>query len=332
MTTTLSNQSLQELYEEHIQLQSFSKDDDKTELIKRCPQRLGNGYLQWIYLRDIVLLIHNFELRDSYILPRSEALATGVEFGFRVSGNCSMRNAKQNFLLNGPLDLEKYHLPQGEQLLQVDIHINSLDLLSRFFPASSVSSPVMEQLFEKAGKQPYYQTDRINRAMQLALTQLLNCPYQGLTKQIYLESKCYELMALKLEQLVAGDRDQQANTTDSNLDPDDVERIHQAKNILITHLNNPPSLLELAHQVGINDYKLKKGFRQVFGTTAFGYLLHYRLDQAHQLLATGEWNVAEVAHKVGFANRSYFTKAFCKQFGLTPGAYRRSQRRLFYTN
>ena len=167
--------------------------------------------------------------------------------------------------------------------------------------------------------------------MQTALRQLLNCPYQGLTKQIYLESKCYELIALKLEQLAENSRKKSAKIP-SSLKSEDVEQIHKAKDILIAHLDDPPSLLSLARQVAMNDHKLKRGFRQVFGTTVFGYLLQYRLEQARQLLATGDMSVAEVSHKVGFADRSYFTKAFSKKFGLPPGAYRRSQRGNLYTS
>ena len=67
--------------------------------------------------------------------------------------------------------------------------------------------------------------------MQLALKQLLNCPYQGLTKQTYLESKCYELVALKLGQLIEPDREALAKTT-TLLEPEDVARIQQARDIL----------------------------------------------------------------------------------------------------
>lgn len=331
MTIALSEQALQELYQESVQHQSAPENCDQAEVTKLCPSQLGRGYMRWIQLRDIGLLIHNYQLQDDAIDSGTESSEGCLEFGFRMSGNCTRRSAGQNFLLDGPRKLGISQLLKGEHLLQVDIHLNSLEMLSSFMPGASIRSPATEQLFENAGERPYHQIGSTTLAMQLALNQLLNCPYQGLTKQIYLESKCYELVALKLDQLAEIDKEEQA-TRLFRLEHDDVERIHQAKDILITHLDNPPSLLELARQVGINDHKLKKGFRQVFGTTAFGYLLHYRLEQARQLLATGEMNVAEVANKVGFANRSYFTKAFCKRYGQTPGAYRRSQRGTFYTS
>ncbi|MEM8674692.1 MAG: hypothetical protein AAGF83_12565 [Cyanobacteria bacterium P01_G01_bin.67] len=46
----------------------------------------------------------------------------------------------------------------------------------------------------------------ITPAMRSALRQIINYPFQGKTKQIYLESKCLELITLKLEQLKYSDR------------------------------------------------------------------------------------------------------------------------------
>nr|WP_250123336.1 AraC family transcriptional regulator [Chroococcidiopsis sp. CCMEE 29] len=100
-----------------------------------------------------------------------------------------------------------------------------------------------------------------------------------------------------------------------------VERIHYTKDILIRNSNNPPSLLALARQVGLNDCTLKKGFRQVFGTSAFGYLHDYRMQQVQQLLLERKMKVEEVAHAVGYASRSSFIAAFNKKFGVSPSAY-----------
>lgn len=88
-------------------------------------------------------------------------------------------------------------------------------------------------------------------------------------------------------------------------------------------MDDPPSLLALARQVGLNDFKLKRGFRQVFGTTAFGYLHDQRMERARQLLEERRFNVTEVACTVGYANPSHFAAAFKRKFGVNPGAYSR---------
>ncbi|MBW4567884.1 MAG: AraC family transcriptional regulator [Tolypothrix carrinoi HA7290-LM1] len=94
-----------------------------------------------------------------------------------------------------------------------------------------------------------------------------------------------------------------------------------SKDILIHNLNSPPSLLDLARQVGLNDRKLKEGFLLVFGTTVFGYLQTHRMLQGKQLLAERSLSVAGVAHAVGYTSPSRFCDAFKRQFGITPKAY-----------
>lgn len=109
-------------------------------------------------------------------------------------------------------------------------------------------------------EQPYLHLGTTSLVMQQVLQQILHCPYQGITRQMYLEGKVLELLALQLEQAIAN---HQAPSQLQSLRPDDIDRIYQAKEILIQNLDNPPSLMTLARQVGLNDFKLKLGFRQV---------------------------------------------------------------------
>ena len=166
--------------------------------------------------------------------------------------------------------------------------------------------------------QHYYRFGTMTPSMQIAVYQMLNCPYQGLTKRLYLESKTMELMALQLEQSVFGNNGAKISQA---LRPADIERIHEAKDIIIHNMQKPPSLLEIARQVGLNDFKLKKGFRQVFGKTVFGYLHEHRMEQSRQLLEEGKMNVKEVSHVIGYMNSHSFSDAFKKQFGVRPSTY-----------
>ena len=76
--------------------------------------------------------------------------------------------------------------------------------------------------------------------------------------------------------------------------------------------------MTLARQVGLNDYKLKLGFRQMLGTTVFGYLHQCRMEQARHLLATKDVTVTEVVRAVGYSNRGHFAAAFKRKYGVTP--------------
>ena len=163
----------------------------------------------------------------------------------------------------------------------------------------------------------YYASD-ITPTQQHILQQILQWPYQGLTRQLYLEGKVLELLALYLNQMLSSHK-----THRNALIAKDIDRIYQARDILIKNMTSPPSLPQLAKQVHLNERKLKQGFHQVFDTTVFGYLHSHRMEQAQHLLQTGQLNIQETARWFGYASRSAFVVAFKKKFQMTPSQYQK---------
>ncbi|MEM9220746.1 MAG: AraC family transcriptional regulator [Cyanobacteria bacterium P01_F01_bin.150] len=178
-----------------------------------------------------------------------------------------------------------------------------------------------QQFMEGKDRAPCVQTSWMTATTKMAVQQALNCPYQGLTKRLYLESKAIEIFTYFLDQLSS---DLEKTSQKPFLKPADIERIHQAKEILVDNLTHPPSLASLAKSVDLNDHKLKIGFRQVFGTTAFGYLREHRMYHARELLVTRALSVVEISRAVGYASETSFSAAFKEKFGVPPTVYRAS--------
>jgi AraC-like DNA-binding protein len=168
----------------------------------------------------------------------------------------------------------------------------------------------------------YYHIGEMTALMRIATHRVFNCPYQGFTRQLYLEGKVLELLA----HLIVAFHPKNL----AILRPEERQRVLQARTTLIDNFKQPPSLLELSRKVGLNDYKLKIGFRQIFGTTVFGYLRQYRMEYARQLLEEGEMSVTEVSYSVGYCSLSHFAKAFSRQFGTKPGFYLSNTRKKAY--
>lgn len=101
-------------------------------------------------------------------------------------------------------------------------------------------------------------------------------------------------------------------------DKDNVEKIKQARNILVENMLEPPKLKDLAREIGMNEYNLKIGFRNVYGLPPFKYLQEYKLTYSQQLLRQGQMHVSEIAYAVGYTSASHYIEAFCKRFGSTP--------------
>ncbi len=169
----------------------------------------------------------------------------------------------------------------------------------------------------ETGRSPCFHLSmgKITPTMQTVLWQIINTPYQGTLQRMYLESKTLELLVLQLSQLLEVETKPAKNT---NLKAEEINKIHQAKEILLNNLTEPPTLINLAKQVEIHHMKLKQGFRELFGTTPFAYLRNYRLEMAQNLLIENDMSVLAVASAVVYANSSHFAAAFKEKFGISP--------------
>ena len=85
-----------------------------------------------------------------------------------------------------------------------------------------------------------------------------------------------------------------------------------------------PSLVELASVAGLSPYTALRRFRRELGTTPHAYLMQYRVRQAYKAICEGT-ALAEAALVAGFADQSHMTRAFGRQFGVTPGQWLSSQ-------
>ena len=100
------------------------------------------------------------------------------------------------------------------------------------------------------------------------------------------------------------------------------DKEHDAKNIILTHYQEMPSLHELAAMVGTNECTLKKAFKQEFGTTVFQYLFDFRMDLAVHYLLDTSLPIADIGIKLGYDYQSHFCTAFKRKHGVSPMEFR----------
>ncbi|MEM9447505.1 MAG: AraC family transcriptional regulator [Cyanobacteria bacterium P01_E01_bin.6] len=300
------------------------------EATLRLPEKLGAGSVRRLKLREgLDLIVNEHSLNESLVLEYSETELkhSPVALKFCVSGAVS--GSIQGFGTNLCTSAEKHCLVYGsDRAGTVEFAPSSKNctielaiaptLLRDMIGDADSNFPDFNPVKDLDDLVPYCQFGQTPPLMAIALQQILHCPYQGATRRLYLESKGLELISLYFEHLKTHHPKPQKP---HQLKPADVSQIYQARDILIHHMENPPSLLSLARQAGINDHKLKQGFQQVFGTTVFGYLHNYRMERAAQLLQDNQITVTGVAQTVGFANRGCFAAAFRRKFGVNPSGY-----------
>lgn len=323
--------SVPEFLSQHDQIDEF---DQVVYLPWTIPLKdvMGNsyGYRQTVNLRQgLNVLIDDYTLQEDLIVkPPCEGEAwLRLEMSFMLSGhNYDEEMQSCHNFLTASWDSGKggqFHWQAGERVLKFDIHMepnffNTL-LNEQFGALPSLLRQIIKS--SQPNHHPFWHRQPTTAAMRSVIHQILHCPYQGLTRWLYWEGKVLELIALRLEQVCQSDLQL---ATVSGLHAGDIDRIYYASDILLQGLDNPPSLLELSRLVGLNDYKLKQGFRQVFGTTVFGYLQTHRMERACQLLKQQK-PIAMVAASVGYASPTAFSGAFRRHLGVSPKEYQLSK-------
>jgi AraC-like DNA-binding protein len=105
----------------------------------------------------------------------------------------------------------------------------------------------------------------------------------------------------------------------------DIPAIELAKAIIEKDPSSHIHIPMLADRAGINEFKLKIGFRELFRTSPYQYRLQLCLKQAKVLLEETDDTIDQIASKVGFDTYNGFSTAFKKAFNLAPTEYRNLQ-------
>ncbi len=159
----------------------------------------------------------------------------------------------------------------------------------------------------------------IDSALQVALSEIGHDLYTDRLRKRFVLSKCVELMVATAAACTRtmGLKERRI------LIRADREKVIAARDLVNACLSDPPSLTEVSMAVGLNEFKLKQGFKEMFGTTLFQYATAQRLHLARRMLQDKGRRVQEVAADLGYATPQHFSHAFRRMFGHVPSAARK---------
>ena len=153
----------------------------------------------------------------------------------------------------------------------------------------------------------------INSEISYIVNQLLQCNYDEAVRRLYYDSLVRELLLLLLLQKNRNSINGQRY----------MESIYEARSIIEKNTSRHFSITEVARQVGLNEVKLKSGFKQVFGTGIFQFMLQAKMQKAWTLILETDKPVKEIAMLTGYTSKQNFLTAFKKYFNATPGSLRK---------
>lgn len=297
---------------EVIERESFQEMETATN---QCREFLISGI-------HFIHFIYDNAQQEEAVFKSKESYISMV---FCLKNHCTYINQKTNTVFADIKDNEhgliyisnqetkiQWKCEQGAEVFIINL---TLDYFKRFITKSHPLYQVFESsVYENApavlGEYPL----QIAPRMLTLIYDIAQNEQKQYYKRMLIKSKVIELLMLQLEQFEnAGDK------SGAELPPNiHVEKMYLARDIITSNIGKSCSILDLAQQIGTNDCYLKKHFKQVFGTTVYGYLQKERMEKSRELLLEGEKKISEVARLAGYKHASHFTTAFKKYFGYLP--------------
>ncbi|HMO61200.1 MAG TPA: AraC family transcriptional regulator [Ferruginibacter sp.] len=149
-----------------------------------------------------------------------------------------------------------------------------------------------------------------------AIEALLNHNYTDTLENIFVNAQTQILLLYSMDCML-GEKEE-VFTCKFLANAEDREKITRAREVLLQHIGEPLTIKELSRKVAINECYLKKGFKELFGTTIFDFYQSQRMEHAKYLLYDKGLSVTEVSAMLGYSSISHFSTAFKKHTGIKP--------------
>jgi AraC family transcriptional regulator len=151
---------------------------------------------------------------------------------------------------------------------------------------------------------------------RMAIEALLNHNYTDTLENIFINAQTQILLLYSMDCMM-GEKEE-VFTCKFLANEADREKIIKAREVLLQHIGEPLTIKELSRKVAINECYLKKGFKELFGTTIFDFYQGQRMEHAKYLLYDKGLSVTEVSSLLGYSSISHFSTAFKKHTGIKP--------------
>lgn len=189
--------------------------------------------------------------------------------------------------------------------------------LSQFVKPLKLSDTLTNDILHFQHKSSFTKILPLCGRTRLVLEGLLNHSYKDSLENIYINAQTQMLLLYSLECMV-GEKEIESFSCRFLSNEADRIKISKAREILLQHIGEPITIKELSRKVAINECYLKKGFKEMFGTTIFDFYQSQRMEHARYLLYEKGLSVTDVSMLLGYSSISHFSTAFKKHTGLKP--------------
>lgn len=249
-----------------------------------------------------------------YEVEPSYPAKNNLELRFCLLGNAYCKN------LRNDCNQCKAHLSEScdAKVESVDFVSVSFspDLLQQFVKSRTATDGLSEKVLSFQYPSSFTRTVTLCGKTRLLLEGLLNHTYAGSLENIFVTAQSQLLLLNTLDCM--DDKELGVLNCKFLSNEADREKVFKARDILVQQIGEPITIKQLSRKVAMNECYLKKGFKEMFGTTIFEFYQGQRMEHAKYLLYEKGLSVTEVSDILGYSSISHFSTAFKKQTGLKP--------------
>lgn len=319
MQTTKAIRDLDDYTNELVQSYGFTRSRVNGVETLNVPPNLGSGQILYTSLsEDISMGIMDLELNRP-IASYYEDYPCSCEVNYCLSGEIPytetgvMKASLQKNQLGiyaVPHSRGMTMLPSGKRVLSIALMAENEFLKQLGLPGEAQGDALYQLMRPR----------RVSPKIHNYFDQILHNQMRGELKNTYIEALGKVLLAELWQEdpQLSGERQE----TGAGYSQFEQTALSQVREILRERYCSPPTIRELAQMTAINEYKLKNGFRSMFGKTVYEYIRYIRMEHAKYMLADPEISISEIAHRVGYINTSHFARAFRREHGMNPSHLR----------
>lgn len=251
-----------------------------------------------------------------YHYKSAEPKENYFELRFCVSGNvyCKQKDTECDMC---KFNASRSCVERVESLDVVSFRFSPMHL-SQFVKPGKLKDKLTDEVLSFTHTSSFSKILSLCSRTRMVLEALLNHTYSGSFENIYINAQTQMLLLYSLECMLGEDKEVESFQCKFLANEADREKIVKAREVLLQHIGDPLTIKELSRKVAINECYLKKGFKELFGTTIFDFYQSQRMEHARYLLYEKGLSVTEVSVMLGYSSISHFSTAFKKHTGLKP--------------
>ena len=290
--------------------------------VVKIPAGKGNGYIRGLLLGpSLSMMIRNCELNHDLLSRRlanpdmKERIIMSFNNVFKdkqdVAGGHSIKDLPSVQITKGNIDIAVVY-PGKTKFRSILIAIDTIYLKTMLGQAED--NAILKNI--TASNQPLLFEELISPPIRTAAEEIIAAALPESFQNLYIRIKAEEMICLLFAELY-----KRENTPVHSLNENDVRKIYHIRDKILSQLDTPPVLGDLATAAGMSASKLKRLFKQIFGSSFFNYYQRFRMKEAARLLKENKLTVTQVGYQLGFSNLSHFSRIFETHMGMKPKKY-----------